>query len=68
MACDDICYVSFSNVSNSVTDAQTILKAHSSSSFRDYFKQDEWNRTSEWISLKKGEPYYIEARHSEAGY
>jgi hypothetical protein len=34
---------------------------------RDYWTPDaQWNRKSRWVSMKKGERHYLEARHIEA--
>jgi len=56
------------NTPNNSTSPPQIIKIHYPSGFRDYFKDsDGWNRSSEWITLKKGQPYYMEAKTSEHG-
>ena len=65
MACDDLCYLDMSKTPNDPTAKEQILKAHWSVGYREYHRKDQWNRISDWITLKKGEPYYMEARHSD---
>jgi frataxin-like iron-binding protein CyaY len=68
MSCDDYCEF-FMNLEPGKTDNKTqLLKVRYASNFRDYWRYtDNQNRTSDWVTLTKGEPYYIETLMREDG-
>lgn len=60
MACDDKCYLKFSNVSMDPSQAVSILNQDSYTSYRNYIND---TRYTDWISLEKDGYYYLEAAH-----
>ena len=65
MSCDDQCLLKLADMPNDPSTATEILKNTAYSTFRQYFKNDGVVRKSAWMTLTKGEPYYIEAHHSQ---
>lgn len=65
MACDDQCYLKMGASPNTVDAPTELIKITSGTGFRQFYKFDTVNRKSDWITMTKGEPYYIEAGHVE---
>ena len=66
ISCDDDCRLIFGNTPNNSTDVSQIHDIYSSTIFREYWRTTDGNeRQSEWLTLTKDEPYYIELRHFE---
>jgi len=65
MACDDHCKLRLGETPNVVESPKEILNVAAWTPFRDFLRSHDAKRHSEWISLKKGEPHYIEAIHLE---
>jgi hypothetical protein len=63
-ACDAACRLKVGTTANDATNPTTAITAGWSSS-RDFFKVTDGGRSSDWITMTAGEPYYFEAEHVE---
>jgi hypothetical protein len=69
LACDDFCKLNLGNVSGAVEDPTEIASIGSHLDYRDWWATksnvQQYKRQSDWISMTKGEHYYMEAQHIE---
>lgn len=67
-ACDNYCRIYLSNVSGSVDAKERLTYSTSASNYRDWWEASHSQRfdmQSEWISLTKDQPYYIQGETFE---